>query len=83
MSAKYSIYGEQVDEFKGAIGRGEVVELDIRDNEEKSWMRAKVLVSPRPMDDGQAVSIIGLYGEVSQEEWYLQIIEEVPELSED
>lgn len=83
MAAKYSIYGEQVEELKGAISNGEMVELDIRNNDDKSWMRARVLISHSPMAAGESVSIIGLYGEVSREEWFLKIIEEVPELPED
>jgi len=83
MSARYSVYGEELERFREAIGRGEAIELEIRDNEDKSWVRARVMLSPEPIDGGQSVSIIGLYGEIGQELWYLKIIEEVPELPED
>jgi len=74
------MYYEEVKAKQAEIARGEPVILEIRNDDEMSYIKAKVLVSYQPIEGGQPASLLSwATGVLTGEKVYFKIIEELPE----
>jgi len=78
--AQFTIYYEELKAKQAEIARGEPVVLEIRNDDEMSYVKAKVLVSYQPIEGGQPASLLSWATGVStSERIYFKVIEELPE----
>ena len=81
MGVPYWLVLEQVRSFKDAIAKGEPVEVEVRDNDQWNWFKARALVSDSPIPGGGAAALMAPWGEIVEEgKWYVKVLEELPVL---
>lgn len=80
MVAKYWLYGQEFEKNSGAIGKGEPIEAEIMDQEEKIWKRARVMVFQHQAEGAVPGGLLGPYGEPYDEgKLFLKVLEELRE----
>lgn len=84
MGVNYWIYSQEVEGKMGVLDKGEPVEIEIMDQEDKLWKRARVLLSREPTEGSTPIGLLGPFGEPHAEgQYHLKILEVFSEMGED
>lgn len=76
MEATYWLYKDEFDKYTRSIDKEEPVELEIMDQAEKVWKRAKVLLFKEPREGSYATGLLGPFGEPGDEgKYHIKVLE--------
>jgi len=82
--ANYIINAAYVEKYKTAIGRGEPVDVEIRDERTKCFIDVKAILSRTEIEGGERVTPIQMVGDgkYRDEDIFIKILEELPDEAE-
>ncbi len=79
----YRVYKEELDKYKESVDKGELIELDIMNEEDMLWRRMEVKVFRNPVEGGEEAVVEGPFGQISLSEKYYLKIEKIKEEEEE
>jgi len=84
MAVNYWLYKEEFEKKKEALDKGEPVEMEIMDQEEKVWKQAKVMIFQQPVEGSEPVGLLGPFSEPYDEgKYHIKVVEILPSPLED
>jgi len=84
MGVNYWLYKLDVEGKTDAIDRGEAVEIEMMDQTDKLWKRARVQVLRQPAEGSTPVGLLGPFGEPHDEgRYHVKVVEMLPETDDD
>jgi hypothetical protein len=70
------LYKEEFEKKGGSLDKGEPVEVEMMDQADKIWKRAKVLLLRQPAEGSTPVGLLGPFGEPHAEgKYHVKVIE--------
>ncbi len=83
MAEKFRLYYDQVMDNKDLIGTDNPMNVEVMDLKEKVWIPAKVMVSEQPVEGWDQAGVVGIFGNVEEGKFFINIVEELPFEDED
>ncbi len=78
MEVNYWLYSDEFKKHSDAISKGEPIEVEVMDQQEKIWKQARVIIFSEEVEGGQPSGLLGPYGEPFAEgQYYIKILEEI------
>lgn len=79
MDAAYWLYKDEFERHIESVDKKEPVELEIMDQAEKVWKKAKVFLFQKPSEGSSAVGLLGPFGEPGDEgKYHIKVLEILP-----
>lgn len=76
MDVNYWLYKQDFEGNVGLLNKGEPVELELMDQTDKLWKRAKVLLLSEPAEGSTPVGLLGPFGEPHAEgKYHIKVLE--------
>jgi hypothetical protein len=76
MDVNYWLYKDEFERHTASLDKQEPVELEIMDQTEKVWKKAKVLLFQKPSEGSTAVGLLGPFGELGDEgNYHIKVLE--------
>ena len=84
MGVNYWLYSQEFEGKLDALDKGEPVDLELMDQTDKLWKRAKVLLFREPAKGSTPVGLLGPFGEPHAEgQYHIKLLEVLPYTDED
>ena len=78
MGARYWLYNDEFKKHSEVVDKGEPIEMEIMDQEEKVWTQARVMVFRQPTEGAQPGGLLGPFGEPFGEgRLYIKVLEQL------
>jgi hypothetical protein len=79
MEVTYWLYKDEFEAHIGFVDKKEPVELEVMDQAEKVWKKAKVLLFQKSSEGSSAVGLLGPFGELGDEgKYHIKVLEIIP-----
>ncbi len=80
MGVNYWLYKLDVEKKADAIDKGEAIDLEMMDQADKLWKRARVQVFRQPVQQSTPVGLLGPFGEPHDEgRYHVKVLEMLPD----
>jgi len=80
MTTNYLVYGDYIRQHEAVLDKGEPVEVEMMSQNDKVWVKARVILSQKPTTGAEPVVLLGPYGQTYDEgRYYIKILEILPE----
>ncbi len=76
MAVNYWLYKQDLESKLGWLDKGEAVEIEMMDQTDKTWKRARVLLLREPAQGSTPVGLLGPFGEPHGEgQYHVKVLE--------
>jgi hypothetical protein len=80
MEVGYWIYRDDINTYSHTLDKEQPVDIGIMNQEDKLWVKARVMLFQNPVEGGQPVGLLGPFGQpYEQGKYYIKILEWLPE----
>ena len=84
MVEKYRLYYDEVTQNKNLIDKEEPLTIEVFSNSTKQWTDVKLLISRKAKEGWDVVKLVGIFGNVVEDEnYYIKILEELADEDDD
>ncbi len=79
MAVNYWLYKEELDRKKDSIDKNTPTEMEIMDQNEKTWKQAKVMIFSEAVKGSEPVGLLGPFSEPHAEgKYHIKVMEILP-----